>query len=62
MLLGQKIKTARLAARLTQDALGRKVGIGQDAISIIEAGHVDPRLKTLRRIAKALGIEPGALL
>ena len=37
--LGQVVKSARVGLRLTQDELGRHVGVGQGWISRIELGH-----------------------
>jgi len=54
---GTKIRAAREAANLTQRALGTRSRIGAESISFIECGHKEPRLKTLRKIAKALGVD-----
>lgn len=57
MTTGEKIKAARVAAKLSQEALGKRSGIHQGDLSKLEAGICEPRLKTLRKIAKGLGID-----
>lgn len=63
--IAENIHTHRKAAGLTQLDLAHAIGYtGPDAGSYIcrlEAGQ-QPRLSTLRRIAKALGCELGALV
>lgn len=53
------VREARLRARLTQDQLAEKSGLDQTTISDFETGRsANPRLDTVRRLAKALGIRP----
>ena len=40
---------------ITQTEVARRMGIKQPVISELENEHVDPRLSTLQRYAKALG-------
>jgi len=65
-MLGQNIQASRQAANLTQLALAHKIGYkGDDAGSYIcrvEAGLQEPRLRTLARIAAALGVTIDRLL
>lgn len=51
----QAIMNARLQQGLTQKQLSEKTGISQADISRIERGTANPSLKTLQRIATALG-------
>jgi len=50
----QDLKRLRLAAGLTQKELSQLAGVSQALIARIEAGSVDPRLSTLRRILNAI--------
>jgi transcriptional regulator with XRE-family HTH domain len=52
-----ELATARRETRLTQRALGKKIGLAQSHISKIERGTVDPQLSNLLEIARALGLE-----
>lgn len=56
------LKRLREAARLTQKALADAVGLSEHAIYLFESGRTDPSLDTLKRLAAALGVQPGALL
>jgi len=47
---------------LTQTALAGAARIPQPNIAALEAGRLEPKLSTLRRLAHALGITPGRLL
>jgi transcriptional regulator with XRE-family HTH domain len=51
------VKEARLAKSLTQQELGRRVGLPQSHISKIEKGDVDLQLSSLAEIARALDLE-----
>jgi ribosome-binding protein aMBF1 (putative translation factor) len=46
---------ARVAAKLSQAELARRLGTTQSAIARLEGGGVSPSLSTLRRFAEATG-------
>lgn len=52
-----ELATARRQAKLSQRALGKKIGLAQSHISKIERGAVDPQLSNLLEMARALGLE-----
>lgn len=60
-LLGQRIKEARLAKKMTQNEV---VGtfITRNMLSQIESGNAVPSMKTLTYLAKALDLPPSSLL
>ncbi len=61
--LKEKLRTERRRAALTQEELAEKAGVGVATIARIEGGKMEePRVSTLRKLAKALGIEPRDLL
>jgi transcriptional regulator with XRE-family HTH domain len=62
MDIGKAIQQRRAKKRLTQARLAALTNIGASYISRIEAGENTPGLKTLGRIAKALGTTPSKLL
>ena len=47
---------------MTQQGLSAKTGIPQPNLAALEAGRLDPKLSTLRRIAVALELSPGKLV
>lgn len=51
----QAIIDARIATGLTQKELSEKTGIAQGDISKLENGNANPSLKTLQRLAEAMG-------
>lgn len=54
--LGQRLRTLRLAAGLTQAELARRTGIHRPNIARVEAGRHTPSLETLARLAAAIGV------
>lgn len=60
--VGESLKRARRRAMLTQEQLAEKSGVGVTTINRIEKGHVeDPHFSTLRKLARALEVEPAEL-
>ena len=60
--VGERLKTARKAQRLTQAQLGERVGVTQSAIANIEGGLNPPSLDTLRTICSVLGVSADLVL
>jgi len=60
--IGTQLRAARERALLTQEELGTRAGVQPLTISRIETDKVEPRYSTIRKLAKALGLEPTALL
>jgi HTH-type transcriptional regulator/antitoxin HipB len=53
-LLGQAIKEARLERKLTQEQLGKLVGVQKAQISKLESGMKDARIETILKVFSAL--------
>ena len=60
--IGQTIQYWRTYKRITQGELARLSGVSRPNLSAIEQGGRDLTLGTLRRIASALSVSPGALI
>ena len=60
--IGNKLKEVRTRRLLTQVQLADKSGVNQVTIARIERNQVDPRFSTMRRLARALDIDPTKLL
>lgn len=61
MSIGENIKKLREAAGMSQNELARAVGVGQNAISKIEAGTRFPSVITLRNIARVFNVTTDSL-
>ena len=60
--LGQNLRAARETREWTQEELGQRSGVQAGEISRIEAGKRDPRVSTVEKLARAIGVPPGRLL
>lgn len=59
--VGEAIKEARLKQELTQEELGKKVGVKRSQICKLESGRCSPTLSTISRVFRALGIATATL-
>lgn len=55
IILGYRLKKARLKEKLTQEELSERTGVDQSDISKLEKGTLNPSIGLLRRVAKGLG-------
>lgn len=63
MNIGEKIKAARLAKGMTQEELGKKLGVQKSAIAKYENGRVvNIKRTTLKKISDILEIRPSELI
>lgn len=62
LAIGQKIKTAREQAHITQNELAKALGLSTHYVSAIERGIKTPKLETFVAIAKVLGVSADWLL
>jgi len=62
MRTGDRIKSMRTGLKLSQSRLSQLCGLPRSTVIRIENGEVDPRLSTLRKIAKALRVETRELV
>ncbi len=60
--VGQRIVAWRLRRGLSQAAVSRRVGLNQSYLSRLEAGKIQPNIRTIQRIAAALRIALPELL
>lgn len=59
---GRALRSARIAAGLTQEQVGDRCDMDLSAISRLERGQRNPRLDTIVRLAHALEVPPATLL
>jgi transcriptional regulator with XRE-family HTH domain len=62
MKIGVQVKREREQALLTQQELAERAGIGLTTLNRIENDHAEPHFRTIRKIAKALGIDAANLI
>jgi transcriptional regulator with XRE-family HTH domain len=60
--IGENLKQARTRRLLTQDELAEKAGVSQSTVANIERDNAEPQFRTIRKLAKALDVEPTELL
>jgi transcriptional regulator with XRE-family HTH domain len=60
--LGPNLREARLKLELSQEQVSERSGVHATEVSRIEAGKRDPRVSTVERLARAVGLRPGQLL
>ena len=58
--LGEIVRERRLDQNLTQEELGRRMGVKKSQISKLERGN-DMSLRSMRRVFRALGVESATL-
>ena len=58
--LGEVVRERRLDQNLTQEELGRRMGVKKSQISKLERGD-DMSLRPMRRVFRALGVESATL-
>lgn len=58
--LGEVVRERRLDQNLTQEELGRRMGVKKSQISKLERGN-DMSLRSMRRVFRALGVESATL-
>lgn len=61
-ILTANLKAARIARGLSQEAAADAAGMDQSQWWKIESGQVDPSVKTLARVATAVGVSVSDLL
>jgi len=60
--IGDNLKVARTRRLLTQDELAERAGVSQSTVANIERDNAEPQFRTIRKLAKALDIDPTDLL
>jgi len=59
---GENLRASRTGAGLSQEALAYEAVVDRAAISVYERGRREPNLRTILKLARALGLSPVALL
>jgi transcriptional regulator with XRE-family HTH domain len=59
---GNRLRELRAQHGVSQDEVARQADVHPTAIGRLERGSREPRLTTILRIARGLGVRPGELL
>ena len=59
---GRNVRAARTRLGVSQVELGASARLHRTEVSLLERGERDPRLTTILRLARALGVAPAALV
>lgn len=62
MLIGERLKKARISKKLSQLELGDKLGVSDVSISNYETEHREPTLEKLIKLCEILDLTPNYLL
>jgi transcriptional regulator with XRE-family HTH domain len=60
--IGDRLKKLRIRQALTQQELAERAGISSNALNRIELNKAEPHMSTLRKLAKALDVDPTELI
>ena len=60
--IGDRLKNLRIRRALTQQELADRAGLSSNALNRIELDKAEPHMSTLRKLAKALDVDPTELL
>ncbi len=62
MKIGTQVKRARERALLTQGELAERAEVSPSTVVNIERNNAEPHFRTIRKLAKALDVDPTSLL
>ena len=60
--VGDRLKALRIRRALTQEELAQRAGLSKNAVNRLEVDKAEPRMSTLRKLAKALDVDPAELV
>jgi transcriptional regulator with XRE-family HTH domain len=60
--IGDRLKDARIRRALTQEELAEKAGVNAATVARLERNRTEPHMSTLRKLAKALDVDPTELI
>jgi len=60
--IGRKLKEVRISRLLTQEELAEKAGLSPSTVVNIERDQAEPHFRTIRKLARALDVDPISLL
>jgi transcriptional regulator with XRE-family HTH domain len=60
--IGDRLRDLRIRRALTQEELANKADVGTNTVARLERNETEPHMSTLRKLARALDIDPAHLI
>jgi transcriptional regulator with XRE-family HTH domain len=60
--VGERLRALRIRRALTQEELAKRAGLSKQAVNRLEVDRAEPRMSSLRKLAKALDVDPSELV
>ena len=60
--IGDRLRDLRVRRALTQEELADKADVGTNTVARLERNETEPHMSTLRKLAKALDVDPSELV
>jgi transcriptional regulator with XRE-family HTH domain len=60
--IGDRLRDLRVRRALTQEELADKADVGTNTVARLERNESEPHMSTLRKLARALGVDPAELI
>jgi transcriptional regulator with XRE-family HTH domain len=60
--IGDRLRDLRVRRALTQEELAEKAEVGTNTVARLERNEAEPHMSTLRKLARALGVDPSELI
>ncbi len=60
--IGERLRQLREQRALRQEDLAELAGVGTNTVNRIEKNRTEPHMTTIRKLAKALDVEPRSLM
>ena len=60
--IGDRLRDLRVRRALTQEELAEKADVGTSTVARLERNESEPHMSTLRKLARALGVDPAELI
>ena len=60
--IGDRLRDLRVRRALTQEELAEKADVGTNTVARLERNESEPHMSTLRKLARALDVDPAELI
>jgi transcriptional regulator with XRE-family HTH domain len=60
--IGDRLRDLRVRRALTQEELAEKADVGTNTVARLERNESEPHMSTLRKLSRALGVDPAELI